>query len=500
MMKNTELISKDYIEKLAKNKKDAILNAQDSISVCGNTYYVTSSGDDSQDGKTEATAWKTLTKVSTFPLEPGDAVRFKRGDLFRGSVITKPGVTYCAYGCGEKPKFYGWNKDLASKELWEQIDNSLAIWRYREKITDCGTLVFDSGAAHSRKLIPSYRDGRFVCRDNENEPFDVRKHMDKDLDIFCEYDAKLTSTLTKDENFPVPLMDKECYGNLYLRCEKGNPGEVFNSIEAIPWSVAFVVAENENVTIDNLCINYSKFAVSACGDSVKGLKVTNFEIGWIGGNIQHYLGLDPNFPEGRHGTVTRYGNGIEIYGGCDGYEVSGCYIYQCYDAGITHQISTNGNKFEQKNILYKDNLIENCVYSIEYFLDDNKGKTDSIIKNCKIDSNIMRLSGYGWGQQRHNVDTPAHIKGWSYANTATDFEIRNNILDRAAYKMIHLVAASPDYCPKMHGNTYIQKSDFPLGQYGANCEIEPEIITFDKNIENSIKVILKENDARILVV
>ena len=29
---------------------------------------------------------------------------------------------------------------------------------------------------------------------------------------------------------------------------------------------------------------------------------------------------------------------------------------------------------------------------------------------------------------------------------------------------------------------------------------ESEIITFDKNVENSIKVILKENDARILLV
>ena len=33
-----------------------------------------------------------------------------------------------------------------------------------------------------------------------------------------------------------------------------------------------------------------------------------------------------------------------------------------------------------------------------------------------MSGNIIRLSGYGWGQQRHNVDTPGLLKGWSYKN------------------------------------------------------------------------------------
>ena len=201
-------------------------------------------------------------------------------------------------------------------------------------------------------------------------------------------------------------------------------------------------------------------------------------------HMERYDGT--GYPEGRRGSVTRYGNGVEIYGGCDDYIVKNCYIYQIYDAAITHQITTNGKKFELKNIKYIGNLVENCVYSIEYFLDENMGVDGSIVENCEMAENILRFSGFGWGQQRHNTYTPAHIKGWSYTNTAREFSIHNNIFDRAAYRMIHTVALEESSCPEMYENTYIQNLAAPLGQYGANQEKEPPNIVFDENAEKSV--------------
>ena len=46
----------------------------------------------------------------------------------------------------------------------------------KEKIADVGTLVFNQGEAHSRKLIPSYRNSKFVCRDNPNKIFDIKRN------------------------------------------------------------------------------------------------------------------------------------------------------------------------------------------------------------------------------------------------------------------------------------------------------------------------------------
>ena len=220
------------------------------------------------------------------------------------------------------------------------------------------------------------------------------------------------------------------------------------------------------------------------------------EIGWIGGSIQHYLGTDPNYPEGGRGTVTRYGNGVEIYGGCDDYEVSDCWVYQAYDAGITHQVSTFGREYQMKHVRYWDNLVENCVYSIEYFLEKTE-PGDSRMSDIEICGNMLRFSGYGWGNQRHNKDTPAHIKGWSYENTAENYRIHDNLFDRAGKRMLHLVAKKPESLPRMTRNVYVQTLGQTLGQYGANEEAEPPVLPFDDHAEEEIVERFGDAGARV---
>ncbi len=489
------------VEESCRLKKEQIRNAPDRYEIKGDIYYVRGDGDDQADGLSPATAWRTLDRVSSADLCPGDGVLFRRGDLFRGFVKVQSGVTYAAYGEGEKPRFYGWDKPLTDAALWVEINPVHHIWQWQEPILDCGTLVFDDGAAHCRKLIPSYRDGTFVCRQDESRLFEMAKEMTEDLDMVCLYDARLTDKPSKGEDFPIPLMDNQSLGVLYLRCDRGNPAHVYRSIEALPRRSMFQVGSCANVTIENLCLKYIGIhAVAAGGTCVRGLRVAHCEIGWIGGTIQHYFGTDPNYPQGRRGTVTRYGNGVEIYGGCDGYTVENCYIYQVYDAGITHQITTGGKPYFMKNICYRDNLVEHCVYSIEYFLEKTRGDTESYIDHCTISDNILRYSGYGWGQQRHNTDTPAHIKGWSYENTAKNFTVCHNVFDRAAYRMVHLVARDDESCPYMSGNTYIQPPGHLLGQYGANREAEPPILLFDETAEDTIHQVLGDMEAKIYII
>ena len=360
MMRATEEFLQE-MEDLATKRKEEIRKAEDHITVSGVSYYVSNEGNDANDGLTPETAWQTLAKVSETELNRGDGVFFRRGDLFRGSLKTCSGVTYAAYGEGDKPKFYGWEKNLADPALWELHDAAHHIWKWKEPILDCGTLVFNDGEAHCRKLVPSYRNGQFVCRDDESCPFDMAKEMTRDLDLFCRNDAKLTQKPSKGEDFPIPAMDWDSLGELYLRCDRGNPAEVFHSIEALTRRHMIYVKSNSNVTIDNLCLKYIGTHAIGAGGFVCGLHISNCEIGWVGGAIQHYMGTDPNYPQGRRGSVTRYGNAIEIYGGCDDYIVSNCYIYQIYDAGINHQVTTNGKKFTMTDIHYLNNLIEHCV-------------------------------------------------------------------------------------------------------------------------------------------
>lgn len=487
------------IDSLFQKRKEEIVNSRDKLIISGNIYYVRNDGDDKNDGRTPETAWRTLEKVSEADLKWGDGVLFNRGDLFRGRVFTKPGVSYAAFGTGEKPRFYGGEKDYAQADLWELYDPEKNIWKCKEKMRDAGSLVFNHSQLHSRKLIPSYINGKFVCRDNEDRLFDMKDEMTQNLDLYWHFEDKFSTEPSKGENFPIPDID-EAFGDLYLRCDQGNPGAVFDSIEHLAGSNMFCIGTNDNVTIDNVCIRYvGKHGVAAGCGQVKGLTVSNCEIGWIGGAILHYSGMDPNYPEGRRGSVTRYGNGIEIYGGCEDYTVSNCYLYEIYDAGITHQVTAT-RKFTMQRIRYIDNLLEKCVYGIEYFLEKPDSQNESYMEDIVMQGNLIRLSGYGWGQQRHNKNTPALIKGWDYHNTAKNYSIQNNIFDRSAYRMLHLVADDLTSCPDMAGNTYIQTRGGLLGQYGTMGKEGAQMLMFDENAEETICNILGDPSAVVYFV
>lgn len=488
------------LDALAEERRQRILTAPDTLMITGTAYYVSNAGSDENDGLTPSTAWQTLAKASAAALCPGDGVLLCRGDLFRGTLRAQSGVSYGAYGEGPKPKIYVGTRDLADPALWEVYDKERSIFRLRDTIRDVGTLVFNGGEAVAYKLIPSYIGGRFVCRLDEERVFDVHTELERDLDMYWEF-AGTKMTTAPDDQAPVPDMYDAPDGYLYLRCDRGNPGEVFASIEAAESAHGIVVGGCQNVCIENLTIRYAgRHGIAAVGVCVSGLHVRGCELGWIGGVIHSFTACDPNFPEAHRGSVARFGNAIEIYGGCDDYVVEDCYIYQCYDAGITHQVSTFGQKRTMTNILYKNNLIEHCVYSIEYFLDTPEDDTECYMDGVDISGNILRFAGEGWGQQRHNAHTPAHIKGWSYTNPARSFVIRDNVFDRAAYQMIHAVAKKQESAPTMQGNTYIQYRGGMVGRHGGNEIAEPEILFFDEAIDEKLVRYFGERDAKAYMV
>jgi hypothetical protein len=79
----------------------------------GRTFHVSAAaGDDSHDGLSPQTPWRTLDKVNAALLKPGDKVLFHRGDTWRGALIAQSGrapaaIVYGAYGQGEKPLLLG---------------------------------------------------------------------------------------------------------------------------------------------------------------------------------------------------------------------------------------------------------------------------------------------------------------------------------------------------------------------------------------------------------
>ncbi|MFF2522992.1 choice-of-anchor Q domain-containing protein [Streptomyces liangshanensis] len=85
----------------------------------GKVYYLDAqSGNDSAAGTTTATAWKTLNRITTATLSPGDVVALRRGQTFtgtgtvNGSGTTAAPITVTAFGSGAAPTLTnpaGWN-------------------------------------------------------------------------------------------------------------------------------------------------------------------------------------------------------------------------------------------------------------------------------------------------------------------------------------------------------------------------------------------------------
>lgn len=95
------------------------------------TYFVDrQGGDDANHGKTPNSAWKTLQKVNSSRLLPGDKILFRRGQVWDESLrVSSSGtsslpITFGAYGEGPRPIFTG-AIDVRSKS-WIQVRSG--VW------------------------------------------------------------------------------------------------------------------------------------------------------------------------------------------------------------------------------------------------------------------------------------------------------------------------------------------------------------------------------------
>ena len=79
----------------------------------GTTYFVSASGSDTNSGTSSAAPWKSLSKINSVVLKPGDTVSFRRGDTWTGGIVTTQSgtstapITLNGYGSGSAPTITG---------------------------------------------------------------------------------------------------------------------------------------------------------------------------------------------------------------------------------------------------------------------------------------------------------------------------------------------------------------------------------------------------------
>ncbi|MBQ3259319.1 MAG: hypothetical protein IJN61_04860 [Clostridia bacterium] len=448
--------------------RQEILNAEDKLVITGTTYYVSPNGDDSNDGKSPENAWKTLNAVRKHEdiFEAGDGVLFERGGIWRSQItleatmfnpaVEKPplpilfraksGMSYGAYGTGPKPAIYGSFKNYAWEECWEptEYDN---IWKVETPFADCGVIVFNHGEEAGIK--------RFMGH-----------HIEKIDD------------LKKNFEFYHDFVN----GILYLYLDKGCPHEVYEDIElCLREDFLFIGQEIENVTVDNLAIKYFGHYGSQIKAKTKNIRFTNCEMGWIGGCVWVYS----SYP---YSPGARLGNAIEFWDDSEDALMEYNWIYQIFDAGLSPQGISPAGHF--KNMVMRKNLLEYSTYNIEFFHRTPGTDWDGYY----IEDNIIRFSGYGWGDQRDKSYSTSNICGWTFTyDVSPRIYIRNNIFDCSKYNTVFWHWADGREYPEVEisGNTFYEK-DGGTGKaihYAGNDEmtasnqeeLEAAMKAFDSN-------------------
>ena len=360
----------------------------------GDAYYVDSAGgDDARDGRSAATAWKSLAKVNAAKLGPGDTVRFRRGGLWRGSLVPHSGaegrpVTYTTYGEGPKPILQN-SVDRSRPEDW--VEDGKGFWSTRRENPipiDVGIFIVNHG---ERWGVKKWKNPEWEVPKTAKWQKSVR--MDDELDFWYDPAGK----------------------RVVVRFDR-NPGAAFKSIELALRAHVVNEGGRHDVTYDGLWIRYGA-AHGFGGGSVANVVIRNCDICWIGGGLQFWRKDEKT---GKIVYPVRFGNGIEFWGDCRNCLIERCRLWEIYDAAVTNQ----GRDDTETDVTWRDNVIWNSEYSYEYW----NAKTT---RNVLFEHNTCVDAGYGWAHAQRPDQNGAHLMYYHNRAATTNFVVRNNIFCRA---------------------------------------------------------------------
>lgn len=340
--------------------REQIVSLADTAPTGGTTYYISPYGDDANSGDSPEQAWKTLAAYAAngSRFREGDSLLLERNGVYRGSVYLRSGMLYGAYGEGEKPRIYGSPRSYSEPGDWLPTDRT-NVWRCAETFPqDVGSIFFDGGRRAGIKKLHT-PDALQQNYDFYHDPED---------------------------------------GSLYLYLEQ-NPTAVHRDIElGVASCILAGGASAQDIVIENLCLQYCGAHAIAFDNGARNITVRGCVIGWIGGCLQN-----PGVND------VRFGNGIQFWNACSDILIEDCWVYQIYDAGLTHQ----GSSGRVENVTYRRNLVEYCVYGFELFLGGSEGMHHILYEDRRNPTHPLRKTSTAAAHRRRR-SIPLRSNGRPY--------------------------------------------------------------------------------------
>ncbi len=446
-------------------RRESIINSETSVTVTGNQYYVSNDGDDENDGLSEETPWRTLQKVNSMSLSPGDGVFFRRGDIWRGEpLIGQTGVAYSAYGTGAKPAIYGSPENGAGAEKWSLLDGTDNIWIFYRDIGDCGDLVID-GSMELADRAPVWWTGEHYVSYQapgkhdalmEKDPFEPANELNN-LEYHVDIDYSDLGT-----EYPIYVyFENQRTGKLYLRCDEGNPGEIYSSIEFccdLYQGCVVSLTDASDCTVDNLGIFYGGHALENC----HGGLIQNCEVGFMGAMNHTFYYEEPIYS----------GDGI-IHG--NQMTVQNNYIHHTYNGGIAAgelSFAADESYANQEEIqggnLVQGNLLE-YTSGITLINWETEVNELHMFRNIVIRDNYVlysECSGAADNKVAHGVVGSLVFTGSDQPtpNANENILIEQNVFYCSENALI--ISGMPEnYYPTYSGNIYAQYPGYPFAYW-----------------------------------
>ena len=466
-----------YYEEAAK-RKDSILDSPSTIvkgdafipgeTYSGTAYYISPNGNDEDDGLSPETAWKNPLRCTWNPLSPGDAVFYERGGVYRFTEMSlrlASGVTYSAYGEGTKPVFTIARENSARTECWklQSENNGVKIWEYYLDVPDVAGIVLNDESYAYRVLEWPTPDGWLAVDLLEMDPLNgITAKEDPCTNVqvasagaYRTIEEGLTEDLTYISrvditNISYPFeVEQAAPGKLYLRCDKGNPGECFSDIEMIYKNendCGVVDAWNaDGFVLDNISIKYYMDNAVSGNLLRKDALIQNCTVEWGGNRLFSIQSAEPT------NNWCLIGDGI--YGVAANATIRNNYMRH----------SGNGCTFESSmemlenmgTYLVEGNVMENCGQGIRAYLinEEDTNRFEALI----LRDNIIIETGNGMNNAC--TEEPAAIDlGADKCSFAKKIEVYNNVLIGSALAIFRV--PDPEYMNyDIHDNVVAQSRD-----------------------------------------